>query len=311
MRTTLQALLLAASALVPDALAAQNEAALRQAFEGKMVSVRIAMPGTSRGIDVFPQQQAAVNFPQVADRMKDFGTALKAGDQVMVSKVAVKGNSHIEFQLGGGGYGTLGDDAGTPRVFTGFESESAREKVLRDSIRVTSDAARKRQMEQELRNLRSARDRENARARAEAEQANAVREANLRSRREQGGSRFNIRFRDGIPPEVLTPAGLMAALAAYVDFEATGAKATAAAAVPGAAVPGASGTAPRTQGGVSALRKGLSLREVEALLGPAETAGEERQGTLTVLKRSYTAGGMKVMTSFVNDVLIDFTMSPR
>lgn len=306
MRPRLQALILATSLFVPGMLAAQNEAALRQAFEGKMISVKIAMPGTSRGIDVFPQQQAPVNFPQVADRMKDFGTALKAGDQVMVSKIAVKGNSHIEFQLGGGGYGTLGDDAGTQRVFTGFESETAREKVLRDSIKVTSDATRKRQMEQELRNLRSARDRENDRARAEAEQANAVREANVRSRREQGGSRFNIRFRDGIPPEALTPAGIMAALSAYVDFEATGAKATAAAVVPGAAAP-----APRNPGGVSGLRKGLSLREVEAMLGPAETAGEERQGIFTVLKRSYTAGGMKVMTSFVNDVLIDFTMSPR
>jgi hypothetical protein len=64
-------------------------------------------------------------------------------------------------------------------------------------------------------------------------------------------------------------------------------------------------------GGLAGLRKGLSLREVEALLGPAETASEERQGTLTVLKRRYASGGMKVAASFVNDVLIDFAISPQ
>ncbi|MFN5581990.1 hypothetical protein [Gemmatimonas sp.] len=47
------------------------------------------------------------------DRIKEFGTALDVGQQVMVTKVVVKGDSHIEFQLGGGGFGTLSDDAGT------------------------------------------------------------------------------------------------------------------------------------------------------------------------------------------------------
>ena len=46
---------------------------------------------------------------EVAQRLKDNGTALKMGSQVMVTKVLVKRNSHIEFQLGGGGYGTFGD----------------------------------------------------------------------------------------------------------------------------------------------------------------------------------------------------------
>ena len=117
------------------------------------------------------------------DRIKEFGTALDVGQQVMVTKVVIKGDSHIDFQLGGGGFGTLFDDAGTQRVSSGTAGESARERALRDSIK----------------------------------------------------------------------------------------------------------TAPT----------------------PADTATEARQGTLTVLTRSYSAGGMKVTTSFVKDVLIDFAISPR
>jgi hypothetical protein len=302
-------LLLLALALTPAVARAQNEAALRQAFEGKQVSVRIAMPGTSRGVDVFPQQQQAVNFRQVADRLKDFGTALDVGDRVMITKVVVKKDSHIEFQLGGGGFGTLGDDAGTQRVFAMPVGESAQERALRDSIKTAPTAARKAQLERQLQTARAARERENSRTRAEAEQANAAREANLRSRRQEGGSRFNVRYQGGIPPEALTPDGLMAALATYVDFSASGAKGVAATETLMAVEPKAPSAG--AAGGLAGLRKGLSLREVETLLGPAQTAGEERQGTLTVLKRSYLSGGMRVATSFVNDVLIDFAISPQ
>jgi hypothetical protein len=303
--------LLLALALTPAAALAQNEAALRQAFEGKSVSVRIAMPGTSRGVDVSPMQQPAVNFRLVADRIKDFGTALEVGQQVMVTKMVVKKDSHIEFQLGGGGYGTFGDDAGTQRVFTGFEGESARERALRDSIKTAPTTAQRARLERELQTARATRQRENAKAEAEAAQANAAREANLRSRRKEGGSRFNIRYQGGIPPEALTPAGVMAALADYVDFAATGAKGASAAAVAGETLMRVDPKPPTGGSGLAGLRKGLSIREVEALLGPADTAAEARQGTLTVLTRGYSAGGMKVTTSFVNDVLIDFAISPR
>jgi hypothetical protein len=225
--------------------------------------------------------------------------------------MVVKKDSHIEFQLGGGGYGTFGDDAGTQRVFTGVEGESARERALRDSIKTAPTTAQRARLERELQTARATRQRENAKAEAEAAQANAAREANLRSRRKEGGSRFNIRYQGGIPPEALTPAGVMAALADYVDFAATGAKGASAAAVAGETLMRVDPKPPAGGSGLAGLRKGLSIRDVEALLGPADTAAEARQGTLTVLTRGYSAGGMKVTTSFVNDVLIDFAISPR
>lgn len=294
--------------LLPSLAPAQNEAALRQAFEGKLVSVKMAMPGTSRGVEVYPQQQAPVNFRQVADRIKDFGTALKIGDQVMVTKVVVKKDSHIEFQLGGGGFGTFGDDAGSSWISADTESETPREKALKDSIKTAPGPTRRKQLEKELANARTSRERENDRARAEAAQANAAREANLRVKREQGGSRFNIRYKDGIPPEGLTPEGVMAALANYVDFAATGARAATAAVVP---APTTGTTSATSGGGIAQLKKGLTVREVEALLGPADTAAEETQGTMTVMKRTYTADGMKVTASFVSGVLIDFAITPK
>jgi hypothetical protein len=43
-------------------------------------------------------------------------------------------------------------------------------------------------------------------------------ERNIRQRRLEGGSRFNVRFRDAVPASALTPHGLEAALAEYVIF---------------------------------------------------------------------------------------------
>src|SRR5688500_1181925 len=113
---------------------AQNEGVLRQAFEGKVVTVKIEMPATSRGVDVYPLDQMPVNFRDVAQRLKDNSTALKIGQQVMVTKVLVKGHSHVEFQLGGGRCGTFGDDTSDGSALTLTPQGATKAKqVLRDS----------------------------------------------------------------------------------------------------------------------------------------------------------------------------------
>ena len=199
--------------------AAQNEGALRAAFEGRTVAVRIDMPATSQGVDVYPLDQVPLDVREVAQRLKDHGTALRIGQQAMISKVVVKKNSHIEFQLGGGGYGTFGDwSSSGSSVSTVSAGETRAEKALRDSVRATADKGQRQRMQRELDALRTARERENARAAAEAQQANVARETLLRAKRAESGSRFNIRFRQGIPPEQLTPDGVMRALAQWVDF---------------------------------------------------------------------------------------------
>jgi hypothetical protein len=60
----------------------------------------------------------------------------------------------------------------------------------------------------------------------------------------------------------------------------------------------------------TSIRKGLLLEEVESILGPAATASETKEGTLTVLKRSYRKDTQRIAASFVNGVLIDFAITP-
>jgi len=298
--------MLGAIVVAAGPLRAQNEAILRQAFEGKVVAVRIDMPATQRGVDVYPLDAMPVDFREVAQRLKDNSTSLKIGQPVMVTKVVVKGKTHIEFQLGGGGYGTLGDntsDGSNLNVVS--QGETKAEKALRDSIKKATGPTKRKQFERELASLRAERERENARAEAEAKQAQSVIEANLRTKRAESGSRFNVRYRNGIPSDALTPDGLMRALAPYVDFGA--ASGAVSSGTTGQSLAPGNGSLPAPM----SVRKGLLLEEVESILGPAATASETKEGTLTVLKRSYRKDGQKISASFVNGVLIDFAITPQ
>ena len=317
---------LAAQAVWSQGAHAQNEAALRAAFEGKQVTVKVDMPATSKGIDVFPQDQMPVNWREVANRMKEYGTALKPGQQVMITKVVVKKDSHIEFQLGGGGWGTFGDHMNSSSsVSATTESESSEEKALKARIKQAQGPTERKRLEKELNNVRTARERENSKAKAEAAQANEAREANLRVKRAESGSRFNIRYKNGIPPYYLTPEGIAEALAQYVEIPgirivASGDNAAAPAAAnaltagstsSGQAVTSTTAPATGSAQAVLALKKGLTVAEVEALLGPANSANEVKEGSMTVMKRVYKVDGKKVAASFVGGVLIDFTISPE
>jgi hypothetical protein len=295
--------------------AAQNEGALRAAFEGKTIAVRIDMPATSQGVDVYPQDAMPVNFRDVAQRLKDNGTALKIGQQVMVTKVVVK-KDHLEFQLGGGGYGTFGDwMTNGSDVSTVSAGETQRERDLRAAIKSSGDKDEKKRLQRELDNERSTRQRENSKAAAEAAQANIARESSIRAKRAESGSRFNVRYRQGMPPEALTPDGVMRALAQYAEF--AGAHAVAATSAPDGAAPAASlapaasaASAATAASGVAGLRKGQSLKDVETILGPAAAAAEVKDGSMTVQKRTYRHDGLEITASFVAGVLIDFAIRP-
>ena len=88
---------------------AQTQADLEQFFEGRKVKVKIDLPATKYGIDVYPTRNPQMNFDDYAKRLKQFGTAVQEGDSLLITKVKVK-KDLIEFQLGGGGFGTVGDD---------------------------------------------------------------------------------------------------------------------------------------------------------------------------------------------------------
>lgn len=288
--------LLTALILSAHTLAAQSEPELKRYFEGRTVTTRLAMPGTENGVDIYPGSDRPIDYPKYADRLKDYGTAIKVGEPVTITKIRVK-DKLIEFQLGGGGYGTFGDETSS-NVNTGQAPVTKREKNLEAMIKRETDPARKRALREELDDLRASRERENARNRSAVAEAEEHRKQNIRQRRIEGGSRFNIRYRDRVPATALTPEAIMAALAEYVDF---------------GRMQSATATAPREQpdsprrGGLP--RKGMLAQDVEAQLGAPTSSKERKEGTLKVQTREYSTPEGRITGEFVEGVLIRYTVT--
>lgn len=284
--------------LLAAPLSAQSEEQLRDAFEGRSVVVKIDMPATARGVDVHPAERRPIDMAQYADRIKDYGTALKAGAQVMVTKVKVK-KDLIEFQLGGGGYGTFGDESGDVYVSTPGKSE--REKNLEKQLKSEKDSGQRKAMQEELDKLRKDREGQEALVRAATASADAANKERVRQKALAAGSRFNVRFDGGLPEEALTPDGLRRALASYVDF------ASATSSAPAVAAPPAD-----CMGGVlTPLRKGMSQIQVDAILGPAAATVPVTQNGIKLTRATYDHGDATVVAEFVENVLVRFTITSK
>jgi hypothetical protein len=294
-------LVVLASLLAAGPAAAQSEAALREHFEGKTVTLKLAMPGTESGVDVYPADPKPLDYPKYASRLKENGTAIRAGETAMITKIRVK-SKHVEFQLDGGGYGTMGDETSSD-VAVSSTPKTKREQNLEAELKRETDPVRRRQIKEELDDLRKEREREDARNRAEVADAEEQKAANIRQRRLEGGSRFNIRYRDRLPDEVLTPEGIEAALAEYVTFEPTHSPDTFAQA---ASAPVPPEPAQPARGGP---RKGMLLQEADEQLGSPIKTAERQEGKLKVVTRTYATPDGQIAAEFVEGVMIRYTMS--
>jgi hypothetical protein len=281
-------------------LAAQSEAALKEYFEGRSVTLKIAMPGTENGVDIYPADPRPLDYPRYADRLKDHGTAIKSGSAAMVTKIRVR-SKHIEFQLDGGGYGTMGDETSSD-ISVGSTPKTKREQNLEAELKRETDSVRRRQIKEELDDLRKAREREDARNRAEVADAEAQKESNIRQRRLEGGSRFNIRYRDRLPDEALTPQGIERALAEYVSFERAGPPVTFGVV---AAAPAGDSPKPAARGP----RKGMLMSDADEALGAPLKSSERMEGKLKVETRTYGTPDGRVTAEFVEGVLIRYTVT--
>jgi hypothetical protein len=287
MKNVLILLFLATSAFAQNQTGAQAD--LEQFFEGRKVKVKIDMPATKYGIDVWPTRNPQMNYDDYAKRLKQFGTAVHEGDSLVITKVKVK-KDLIEFQLGGGGFGTAGDDSST-YVSTDSPDKTRREKDLERDLKTVTDPAQQKKMKQELDDLRQDRAREEARLRTIALEAEEFKKARVREQAKTAGSRFNIRYDKVIPAYGLTPEAVMQALAAYVDFS--------------TAAPTTAATDPAT---LPRLHKGMSDEEVEQLLGYPNLQADRQEGKLTVNTWTYKKGSRMIEAEFVNDVLIRYTV---
>jgi hypothetical protein len=290
-------------------LAAQSEGQLKSYFEGKTVVVKLDMPATDDGVDVYPTRARPVDFSKYARRIKAHGTAVKSGDSIVITKVKVK-KDLIEFQLGGGGFGTFGDDKSTD-VYVPATEKTRREKDLERDIKNEKDPEKRKAMSEELDALHKERDRQDALLKATTASAEQAKRGNVRQQALTAGSRFNIRYNGGVPVEALTPDAVMRALGQYVDFTAmtTGTDiaingwTASGAATAGAAAPCASGAL--------TLRRGLTEQEVESLLGKPQTIVEQAEGRLTTRTNVYVHPDRRVEAMFVEGVLVRFAITSR
>jgi hypothetical protein len=302
--STLLVLALAAPA------AAQNEAALKAFFEGKRVTLRLDMPGDADGVDVHADARQAVDFGKYKDNLKRYGIAIRAGESAVVTLVKVK-KDLIEFQLGGGGFGTFGDDTSTTAYIPLIE-KSAREKELERRIKDEDDRDRRRRMESELDDLRDRRERENRRIMAERERVSEMKRQRIADERLHGGSRFNLRYEDRVPVGI-RPEDMMAALAEYVDFGGRSEPRTEPRAefVPAPLPAPMPPPAPAPAGDISLLRKGLLRAEAERAFGRPITASERREGGIVITTLIFGVGEQRVSADFVEDVLVRYTITSR
>ena len=270
---------------------AQDEGALRSFFEGRRVRVTIDMPGTSDGVDVHADASRAIDFREHGQRLKQYGTAIRAGETATVTLVKVK-KDLIEFQLGGGGFGTFGDDTSTS-VYIPHIDPSKRERELDRLIEDEDDSRRRHRLEDERDELRRRREREDRRIDADREIAESHKREVVAEKRLAGGSRFNLRYENAVPSGI-KPDEVMAALAKYVDFS-----------------PGDFPSRRDDRDAGTMPRKGMTRAEAEHEFGPAANANIHTEGGLTVTTLRFVRRDEQITADFVEDVLVRFSMTSR
>ena len=82
-------MILSAGAILPYPAAAQSEAALKNAFEGKRVTLKIEMPATKDGIDIAVGSAAPIDYRAYSSRIKRSGTALRPDGYVNLDLRAI------------------------------------------------------------------------------------------------------------------------------------------------------------------------------------------------------------------------------
>jgi hypothetical protein len=203
--------------LAVASVSAQSETQLKQYFEGRQVTVRIDMPATKDGINVYPFRTQPFDYNEYEYRIERYGTSIRDGESVVVSKVKINGD-HIEFQLGGGGYGTFFHESAEPE-YVPEELKSSREKELEREIKEATDERERKRLKNKRDSLRRQRREKDERNRELAEKRNEQRRERVGRKALSGGSRFNIHLDRSLDRKALTPEFVLQALEKYLEFK--------------------------------------------------------------------------------------------
>jgi hypothetical protein len=305
--------------IVASPAGAQNQAALEKAFEGREVMVLMDMPASHQGVDLYLQREPEIEFAEYARRLKAYGVSLRKEDRVMITTIKVN-KKNIEIHLGGGGYGTWGDDSGY--VSPTYVGKSSREQDLEKERKNTTDAERRRRIDRELSYLREEREREERANKREAEALTAIKQREIASKRLDGGSRFNIWYADKrLEKWAPTPEELMLSLAQYLDFGGSNGDG-----VPGVRrgtagnrlVEGDSGRSSANttrvrdvESAATSLRRGMSTDDVHDLLGNPTRRRSSKQGDLDAVVETWETTDSVTEVTFVGGVVVKFTSSSK
>ncbi len=135
---------------------------------------------------------------------------------------------------------------------------------------------------------------------ADSGTAQQARIANERTARLAAGSRFNLRFPNGVTPEDLTPTAVVSALSDYVTI--AGFTAPTVTAVSASAVTTAPAQAP-APAAAAEVRKGLSREDIERIAGTPVSSSTNGAITTSTYKAPSATGTIEV--DYYNSVAVD------
>jgi hypothetical protein len=70
-------------------VSAQSERTLNRYFEGKQVTLRIAIPRTRRGVDVYPERAQPLDIGDYTKRLSESGALYNRGERTSINKLEV------------------------------------------------------------------------------------------------------------------------------------------------------------------------------------------------------------------------------
>ena len=282
---------------------AQNEAALKNAFMGRQVAIRVDMPASHKGVDLRFDRDVPFDLKENSDRIRAYDAALKAGDLMPVTYIKVKGDL-IEFHLGGGGFNWFTESTSKS---ASSSTKTVRESDLEKEIRNESDRDRKRRLERELDDLRRDRERRDDRERREVEDYNLRARERDMDRALKGGSRFNLRFKKSVPPDALTPEGFERYLDPWVDFSGRSQRRSS------SSSSSSTSSSSRSASQNRDWRKGTPRREMEDALGKArrEKSCPGDDSGLDCRIATFEDGDDEIEATFVEGVLVRFSTRRR
>ncbi len=277
--------------LVSSTLFSQSEADLKAQLEGKRVEILIEMPASSEGIDIYADKPVKLKYDEYSRRIKKYGTSLFPGDLVMITKIKKRGK-HIEFQLAGGGYGTMGDESG--HVSAEYIPKSSRQKEIEQILREDKDKKlpNRSKLENELNDLKRELKIAKNESRRQAALKSEMKKSRIQEQRLQGGSRFNIRYDYKIGRNELTFASIRQALRDYVSFS---------------PVTGTSSTVSGTTG--STLTKGMTMEQAMTILGIPKDLNTESACGFEKTVCIFVKDGQKIEAIFIEKVLVKYLVS--